>query len=140
MFGRCEMAKTKIKKLKRTKKLRQPAPATLAGHGAAARLVGPEDVAIGQYVTIVEHTREVMWLDDQQFGDPASALRRVKVTQRVDDAGLPLKILGVSLPFVFVQNAHGSRFAVDLACSRLARLDAGYGKAAFPAKKKRKRK
>jgi hypothetical protein len=53
-----------------------------------------------------------------------------------DDA-LPLKVRSVCLPFVLAKRPTGERRTFDLRRTRLARLDKGYGAAAWKAYKKK---
>lgn len=99
-----------------------------------ARLIGPEDVAKDQFVTIAEYQRDVVFLDDT-IGETAT-VRVQSVTLPSGCAGEPLKVLAVSLPFVYAERPDGTTIGLDLRRERLARLSKAYGRAAF-AKKRR---
>ncbi len=101
-----------------------------------ARLIGPEDVRPGLYVTVAETTWQVLCVPEEAgIGAPEPRIARVSGWDA--DAGRPLRVVSVSLPYVLVIDRDGDYEAVDLRRSRLARLGKAYGNAAFAALRKR---
>ena len=118
MGGVTDMARTKTKRIK------------------PARLIGPEDVRPGLYVTVAETTWQVLYVPEESgIGAPEARIARVSGWD--GDAGWPLRVVSVSLPYVLAIDRDGDHVAVDLRRSRLARLSKAYGQAAFAALKKR---
>ena len=93
-----------------------------------SRLIGPEDVKPGQFVTIAEVTEQYVCFPD---AGPDTTPRVESVTLQPAGAGCPFRVEQVSLPFVLVVAPDGQRYAADLRRHRLARLSRRYGRAAF---------
>ena len=90
-----------------------------------SRLIGPEDIELGDYVTVSHETFEYV---------PSACKRDIKpsrVTLMVDNAGRPLKVVSVCQPFVLVEDPNGKHYPLDLRRHRLARLSMTYGNTAF---------
>lgn len=102
-----------------------------------SRLIGPEDLAVGQYVTIAEETDEYVVRSD---ADVSPTLFVQSVTTMAGYAGWPSRIKAVSLPYVFVKRASGSLAVFDLRRHRLALLAPEFGKAVFKAEARKDRK
>lgn len=95
-----------------------------------SRLIGPEDIRVGQYVTCAHQTYELVPSPcDVPTGDRHVEPHYVTVT--APDAGEALRVEAVCLPYVLVRTMHGRIDAVDLRQVRLARLSKAYGRAAF---------
>ena len=101
----------------------------------ASRLIGPEDVRAGQYVTLAEKTWQILCIPDD-CSAVAAEPRIAHVSGLPEEAGWPLRVLKVCLPYVFVENASGGHGMVDLRCHRLSRLSKSYGRAVFEATRK----
>ena len=123
------MAKTK------TKKRRKAAGAgrgMLKACGRPSRLIGPEDVRPGIWVTVSEVTHRLPDACDDGFS-PAGELRRLGTMTWTGPsmiAGMPLLVQAVSLPFVLTTDAEGEPWELDLRKHRLARLPKQCGRRA----------
>jgi hypothetical protein len=93
------------------------------------RLIGPEDIAVGQYVTISHETLQLLRCDTSVSMQPV--LETISVQMRYGGAGWPMKVQAVSQPYVLVTDPRGRSFSLDLRRFRLARLPKKFGKAAF---------
>jgi hypothetical protein len=86
-----------------------------------AATVAGEDVRCGDYVTVLNATCEVpsyMW---DQAMLPAGELVRLKIIPC--EAGVPLKVFAVCLPFLYAKNASGELKTLDLRRQQIVRLD-----------------
>lgn len=103
-----------------------------------SRLIGPEDLRPGQYVTVAEHTYQLLYTPDEYgcAGGVATEPRIARVVGWAEGAGWPLRVVEVCLPYAFAVNAQGTHVALDLRRHRLSRLSGAYGRAAFDAIKK----
>ena len=102
--------------------------------------MAPEDVRCGDFVAVLHVVCEVpsyFW-SAESFRLPHDEL--VRIQHIPDDAGMPLKVKFICLPFVFAKNSAGERKTLDLRTCRLARLDRAYAKAAWKACRKAHRK
>lgn len=101
-----------------------------------SRLIGPEDVRPGQFVTIAEATWQILCVpfDCDSFSEP-----RVRhVTGWPESSGWPLRIERVCLPYAFAETVSGAHVVIDLRRHRLSKLSKSYGRAVFEAHKKPK--
>lgn len=104
----------------------------------SSRLVGPEDLKRGQYVTIAFATQQLAPLPcDFGCDDEVEAVR---MTIMPASAGWPFRVVEVCRPFVWVEDRDGDVFGLDLRRHRLARLSDRYGKAAFRKRKNEPRR
>ena len=101
----------------------------------ASRLIGPEDVRAGQYVTIAETTWQFACIPDA-CDSFAGEARIVHVSGWPEASGWPLKILKVCLPYAFAETASGAHVTLDVRRHRLSRLHKSYGRAVFEACRK----
>lgn len=97
----------------------------------SSRLIGPEDVKPGQFVTVAEVTEQYVYLPAEACVGGNVEPRVAAVTLRSAAAGWPFRVEQVSLPYVLVIAPDGERYAADLRRHRLARVRKRYGKAAF---------
>lgn len=103
-----------------------------------ASTLAPEDVRVGDFVTLLQVTYEVpsyLWCAD------ATLLERevpVRLPWLPECGGMPLKVKAVCLPFVLVKLPTGEKQALDVRRCRLARLKDSYAAAAWKAYKNRK--
>ena len=107
---------------------------------ALAKPLAPEDVRCGDFVAVLHVICEVpsyFW-SVESFRLPHDEL--VRLQHIPDDAGLPLKVKSICLPFVFAKSSAGEQKTLDLRKCRLARLDREYSKIAWKAERKAKRK
>ncbi len=101
-----------------------------------SRVIGPEDVRRGDYVTVTHTLYE--YISDLCAATPGQEVPITRVTVMSDDAGKANKIVEVCLPFVLVKDANGKLDSLDLRRHRVARLTKAYGRRAFSAKKGQK--
>lgn len=94
-----------------------------------SRLIGPEDVRPGDYVTVAHATYELIPspCDERWRRDPGP----VRITVMPCCAGRPLKVIDRCAPFVLVEDPDSTRYTLDLRRLRLARLSKRYGRSAF---------
>jgi hypothetical protein len=105
-----------------------------------ARALAPEDVAKGDYVTLLHE-----YIDVPSFYwccDAALHAREETVWIRYlpRTGGMPLRVKSVCLPFVLVRHPWGDERALDLRKYRVARLSGQYAARAWKAYKKAKPK
>ncbi len=93
-----------------------------------ARDVAPEDIAVGDYVTVAHVTYEFVRLCDRSFDD---AVKTQRVTLMCPSAGQPWKVVSICLPYLFVRAPEGHHDTLDVRRHRLARLSEAYGNEAF---------
>lgn len=94
-----------------------------------SRLIGPEDVRPGIFVTVSHETFQ--FIPNENGGLDGGHIEPAHVTVIPCDAGQPLLVKNVCLPFVLVTDPKGSCYSLDLRRARLARLSTGFGKEAF---------
>jgi hypothetical protein len=105
----------------------------LRHHTTVAATVAGEDVRCGDYVTLLKVTCEVpsyMW-DHAML--PATELVRLRIIP--GEAGVPLKVFAVCLPFVYAKTATGEIRTLDLRRQQIARLDRVAAKEVWSAQK-----
>jgi hypothetical protein len=98
-----------------------------------ATTVAGEDVHCGDYVTLHSTTCEVpsyMW---DQAMLPSTELVRLKVIP--GEAGTPLKVFAVCLPFIYAKSAAGDVRTLDLRRQQIVRLDRAAAKVVWNALK-----
>ena len=101
--------------------------------------VAGEDLRRGDYVATFIHTYEVpsyMW-DHADFALPPDELVRLSCIPR--EAGLPLKIIGLSLPFVYAVAPNNALETLDVRRTQLVRLAPRCAKAVWKRMKSQKR-
>lgn len=93
----------------------------------AATIAG-EDLCAGMFVSVLNETLEFpSFLWDTSTGTLAPQ-DLVRITCIARDAGAPLKVEGVCLPFVFVRDPAGTCRTLDVRRMQLVRLDERYAK------------
>jgi hypothetical protein len=98
----------------------------------AATIAG-EDTRRGDFVTVLSTTYEVpsyMW---DQAMLPVPELVRLKLVP--GDAGVPLKVFSVCLPFVYAKDSKGDVKTLDLRRQQIARLNGDCAKDVWDALK-----
>lgn len=91
-----------------------------------ATLVAPEDLKRGDFVTLFY---EICELPTYLWGEMAAEHGPfVRTRNYTENAGLPLRVKGVCLPFVFVSTPTGPCVTLDVRRMQLARLDRRYAK------------
>src|SRR5687768_13628359 len=100
-----------------------------------SRLIGPEDLRAGHYVTIAEMTWQLV-VKEEPCAGPAIEPRIATVTGWPDGSGWPLRVISVCLPYAIAETSMGKHVALDLRRHRLSRLSKSYGEGVFAALKK----
>ena len=98
--------------------------------GALCRRIAPEDVLPGMFITIAVEHRECVntWQLEWHAGSSPPFLRWSEIPR---DAGKPLRVVGVCLPFVLVQKPSGRTKTLDLRRVELFALTDRFGREAF---------
>ncbi len=96
----------------------------------SSRSIGPEDIKAGDYVTIAHTTYELV---PDECGSFQRELEPRRITIMSWEAGKPLKVVDVCLPFVLAKDPKGTHVTIDLRRHQLARLDDAFGKKAYKA-------
>jgi hypothetical protein len=100
-----------------------------------AATVAGEDVSCGDYLTLLSTMCEMpslMW-DDAML--PPNELVRLRVVPA--DAGVPLKVFSICLPFVYAKTAAREVRTLDLRRQQVARLDPAAAKEVWGALKQK---
>lgn len=103
---------------------------------ATSRAVAPEDLRVGDYVTVAHRTYQLVPLDPFTPGD---VLQPQSIRLIPDEAGECYRVAAVCLPFVLTRSAGGGHPTLDVRRMTLRRLDKRFGKAAFAALSPKKR-
>lgn len=105
-------------------------------NSALAKPLAPEDVRCGDFVAVLHVICEVpsYYWSAESFRLPHDEL--VRLQHIPDDAGVPLKVKSVCLPFVLAKSPAGERRTLDLRKCRLARVDRAFAKTAWKAYRK----
>ena len=105
-----------------------------------AKALAPEDICVGDFVTMLHTITELpscMWCAD------ASTLplhEPIRIQFMPLQAGIPLKVQSVCLPFVLVKRPFGDQQTLDVRQVRFARIDREFATEAWKAHKKRRSK
>lgn len=100
-----------------------------------AATVAGEDVSCGDFVALLNVTCEIpsyFWNACDSLLPP-SELVRLRIFP--SDAGVPLKVLAVCLPFVYAKTARGETKTIDLRRTQIVRLDRASAKQVWSALK-----
>ena len=103
------------------------------------RIRSPEDIQIGDYV-VRTHRRYQLVPCNVERSVTGEAIEPIILYAWPYDAGEPLKVRAVCLPFVMTENQYGSREAVDTRQDVLMKVSKAYAKAAKPEPEKKKKK
>ncbi len=95
-----------------------------------SRSLPPEDIAAGQYVTVLHEVCEFLPWDCRQEASwrPVQPLRTLCLPE---SGGVPMKVIQVCLPFVLVERPNGRHRTLDVRRYKLARVSDQYGDEAF---------
>lgn len=105
-----------------------------------AKALAPEDILVGDFVTLLHTITELpscLWCAD------ASTLpldEPIRIKYLPLEAGIPLKVKAVCLPFVLVKRPFGDRQTLDVRECRFARIDPQFASAAWKAHRKQSSK
>lgn len=109
---------------------------TTADRTALAATLAPEDVRCGDYVAVLDEFFELpSWLWCESVTD---ADQPIRVRYRASEAGLPLRVKAICLPFVFVKSALRQRQTIDVRQVQLVRLDRHYARTVWKELRKSK--
>lgn len=89
---------------------------------SAAKPVAPDDLVVGDWVSILRVACEVpsfYWADS--VGSFAREVVRLEFLP--NESGIPLRVRAICLPFVAVQAANGEITSLDVRRCQIARLD-----------------
>lgn len=89
----------------------------------AAATVAGEDLACGDYVSLLNETVGVPSYFWDCCGASLSPHELVRLKVIPDDAGQPLKVIAVCLPFVYAKKPTGEPATIDTRRTQLVRLD-----------------
>lgn len=95
-----------------------------------ARPLAPEDLRSGQFVCIMHVMHEYIpfWcLEEATFREPEP----VRLFCLAEEAGTPLRVVEVCVPFVLVEQPDGAHRTLDLRRHRLAGVSERFGERAF---------
>jgi hypothetical protein len=99
-----------------------------------AKALAPEEVRTGDYVTLLHEYTEMpsyYWCNDSTLVAPDEVIR-VRYLPTAD-AGTPLEVQSICLPFVLVKHPSGEERPLDLRKFRVARLTKSYATRAWDA-------
>ena len=96
-----------------------------------SRQCAPEDLKAGDYISIARVTCELLPACFDEPFTPQRDLEPLRFSFMPDNAGKPLKIKQLCLPFVLVKQANGRHETLDLRRHHVLKLDTAYGKKAF---------
>lgn len=105
---------------------------TITPNQLSRRVRSPEDLRVGEFFTIT-HTLIELLPDTLEPKVGGGEVDLVRATCMPHDAGVPMKVIAVCLPFVIAEYANHHRVVVDTRRHALVKVDAGY---AFAAKDK----
>jgi hypothetical protein len=112
---------------------------TTYGEPGLAALVAAEDLHRGDMVALLNETYEYpsfLWCSDSQLAPPEQPVR---IPWRSPDAGLPLRVKAICLPFVFVQSPQGDYRTLDVRQCQLVRLRRDYARMVWRKLRKQQR-
>lgn len=113
-------------------------PVTTTFETHVGRSLAPEDLRPGDLVSVLTEILELpsfLWCHDSQLLAPDEPVR---MPWRPDDAGTPLKVKAICLPFVFVKTPNGEGRILDMRRCQLVRLSSDYARSVWRAFKKQK--
>ncbi len=122
----------------RNSKTFQKDHANADGASPVARPLAPEDIQLGDYVSVLHAVCELpsfLWHADVTTL-PAHEPVRIRFVPRDDPR--PFKVKAICLPFVMTKLPCGETVSLDIRRHRLARLDRRYALRAWKAAKKRR--
>ena len=105
-----------------------------------ARRVAAEDIARGDYLAELNEIYQAppfLWQCESRL---TASTEPVAIRFRSQDAGQPLRVIAICLPFVLAKLPSGGRRTLDLRGVELVRLDRHYARRAWKALGGKKRK
>ncbi|MFI4859708.1 MAG: hypothetical protein ACIAXF_03385 [Phycisphaerales bacterium JB063] len=114
---------------------------TVTPQPTMSRAVAPEDVRVGDYITVTHKTYQLIPIDLLDTYTPNNDVLQPQTIRLIpDDAGVCHRVVAVCLPFILTRTATGGHSTLDVRQQTLRRLDKRFGKAAFRAMKPKKPK
>ena len=108
-----------------------------------ARTVAGEDLVQGDFVATMMERVDVPSYVWNNSGYELSPHELVSLQLTPENAGQPLKVFAICLPFVYVKTAHGGTMTIDTRTMRLVRLGRQCAKVVWkqlrPKRKRRKK-
>ncbi len=95
----------------------------------AAATVAGEDLACGDYIAILNETVDLPSFLWDACGASLSPHELVRVKVIPGNAGHPLKVIAICLPFVYAKTPSGKTATIDTRRTQLVRLDRQCAKA-----------
>ncbi len=111
-----------------------------AQDGRLAKILGAEDIHIGDVVAILDVVYEYpsfLWCDDPHVLPPQEP---VYVRWRSQHTKKPLKVKAICLPYILVKTPKGRHKTLDVRQCRLVRLNEFYAKQAWKRLRKAHKK
>jgi hypothetical protein len=109
-------------------------------HTLTRRIRSPEDIEVGDFI-VKTHKRYQLVPCNAERPMSGEAIEPVILYGWPFDAGEPLKVLALCLPFVMVESlTYGVREAIDTRQDVLMKVSKAYAKAAKPKPEKKKKK
>lgn len=105
----------------------------------AARVAG-EDITRGDFVTIINETFELPSFLWDRTDISLSPDEPIRIQYKAGNAGLPQKVVGVCLPFVYARKPNGVLVTIDMRRQQLVRLDHDCAQTVWDELKQPKRK
>ncbi len=95
----------------------------------AVRILAPEDIAIDQWVAVHTMTAEFYPCWAIESPSDIDRIRMVRFDYAPDDAGQPLRVIDVCLPYVFVKSVNGAARVLDLRSVTLVAVSPRFARA-----------
>lgn len=86
-----------------------------------ARCVAGEDLSVDEYIAVLSTTGQYLSHDWDRCDLPPEEVVRVRYVPTI--AGVPLKIFGICLPFVYARRSNDVIEIIDMRMTQVARLD-----------------
>jgi hypothetical protein len=105
-----------------------------------AKPVAADDLCRGDFVAVLNEIHEYpsfLWSCDTNVIEPVDPVR---IRWQSFEPGVPLRLIDLCLPFVFVRKPNGKHCTLDMRRCDLVRLDRGYAKRVCRALDSKKRK
>jgi hypothetical protein len=103
------------------------------------RVRSPEDIRVGDFIA-VSQTRYQLLPDNLEHMLGGQEIEPISLTAMPGDAGVPMKVIQLCLPFVIGETAHDARVVIDTRRHVLSRVSEAYAMAVKPKSTKDKKK
>jgi len=115
-------------------------PTTSEPESTLARPLAPEDIQCGQYVAILEEIQELPSFLWNKCDSPLPPHELIRLRIKPNNAGTPLKVKALCLPFIHVQPPTGNSQILDLRKIQLVLLTEGFAKSVVKGIERKPRK